>query len=93
MSFDVIILLMTTQEIVAALIAQRDRLTRAIEVLQGPTKRIGRPPKDLSPASTVAPVPTSNGHRSGMTPAARKAQSKRMKAYWAAKRKEMGKKG
>jgi hypothetical protein len=37
---------MDTQQIVALLIAERDRLNRAIEVLQGPTKRRGRPPKN-----------------------------------------------
>ena len=35
---------METTHIVALLTAERDRLNRAIEALQGPTKRIGRPP-------------------------------------------------
>ena len=38
------------EQIVQQLIAERDRLTRAIEALQGPTKRRGRPPKSAAPA-------------------------------------------
>ena len=37
---------METSQIVALLVAERDRLNRAIEALQGPTKRRGRPPKN-----------------------------------------------
>jgi len=36
--------LMPAEYIVALLVAERDRLTRAIEALQGPTKPRGRPP-------------------------------------------------
>jgi hypothetical protein len=80
---------MPTDQLVTLLIAERDKLTRAIEVLQGARRR-GRPPKNpLSAiASTTVPAPTPNGHKGGMTAAARKAQSKRMKAYWAKKRKD-----
>jgi hypothetical protein len=35
---------MDTTQIVALLVAERDRLSLAIEALQGPTKRRGRPP-------------------------------------------------
>jgi hypothetical protein len=35
--------LMQVEQIVALLIAERDRLTGAIEALQGPIKRRGRP--------------------------------------------------
>jgi hypothetical protein len=79
---------MPTDQILTLLIAERGRLNLAIEVLQGPaTKRRGRPPKivALTPVPTVRPE--ANGRKGGMTAAARKAQSKRMKAYWAAKRK------
>jgi|SRR5436309_1874766 len=41
---------MQTDQIVLMLIAERDRLSSAIEVLQGPTKRRGRPPKNAAPA-------------------------------------------
>jgi hypothetical protein len=75
---------MPTDHIVTLLIAERDKLNRAIEVLQGGAKRRGRPPKN--PLAVMAPttpsVPAANGRNGGMTAAARKAQSKRMKAYW-----------
>jgi hypothetical protein len=85
---------MPADQILTLLIAERDKLNRAIEVLQGPTKRIGRPAKNAATITSVtAAAPTTNRHKRGMTAASRKAQSKRMKAYWAAKkRKEAGKK-
>ena len=83
---------MQTEHIVTLLIAERDKLNRAIGVFQGGAKRRGRPPKAL--AAVMAPAPVTNGHNGGMTTAARKAQSIRMKAYWAAKkRKKAGKTG
>ena len=39
---------MATEQIVALLIQERDRLNRAIEALQGPVKRQGRPSKNPS---------------------------------------------
>jgi hypothetical protein len=85
---------MQTEHIVALLVAERDKLNRAIEVLQGPTKRRGRPPKNLAAvvAQTASPAPSTNGRGTGMTAAARKAQSKRMKAYWAKRKKQSAKK-
>ena len=80
---------MPTDQIVALLIAERDRLNRAIEVLQGPIKRRGRPPKNagaMTPAAALADSKPRRG-RKGMSTAARKAQSARMKKYWAQKRK------
>lgn len=74
---------MPTEQIVALLIAERDRLNRAIEALQGPAARRGRPPASAAPAA-AAP----KRKRKGMTPAQRKAQSARMKAFWAARRKQ-----
>lgn len=79
---------MPTDQIVQLLIAERDRLNAAISVLQGPMKRRGRPPKNAAVASVAAPAATANLRKSGMTAAARKAQSKRMKAYWATRRKK-----
>jgi len=82
---------MPTEQIVALLIAERDRLSRAIEVLQGPTKRRGRPPKNPFAASVppaiepVAAVPSRK--KRTFSAAQRKEQAKRMKAYWAAKKK------
>ena len=42
----------TTDQIVRALVEERDRISRAIEALTETVKRRGRPPKDpLSPPS------------------------------------------
>src|SRR3954468_20437491 len=76
---------MPTQHIIALLIAERDKLSRAIEALQGGAKRRGRPPKAMAKATApVASVPK----RKRRSAAQRKAQAERMKAYWAAKRKK-----
>jgi hypothetical protein len=77
--------LMPTEHIIALLIQERDKLNRAIEVLQG-AKRRGRPPKN--PLLPIA-LPTENGYRKTRTfsAAQRKKQAARMKAYWAAKKK------
>jgi hypothetical protein len=72
---------MLTEQIVALLVAERDRLNQAIEALHGPTKRRGRPPKNL--AAPVAPAPQKTKKRKGRTAAQKKAQSERMKQYWA----------
>jgi hypothetical protein len=72
---------MALEQIVALLIEERDRLNKAIEALTGPTKRRGRPPKAESVASHVAAPRPRN-----LSAATRKAQSERMKKYWAAKR-------
>jgi hypothetical protein len=78
---------MQTDHIVALLIAERDRLSRAIEALQGPTKHRGRPPKNaLLAGAEVVPQKATRKKRT-FTAAQRKAQAKRMKAYWAAKKK------
>jgi len=81
---------MPIEHIVALLIQERDRLNRAIEALQGPTKRRGRPP--TNPLSVVTAVPPqANGavarKKRTFTAEQRQAQAKRMKAYWAAKKK------
>jgi hypothetical protein len=74
---------MPTEHILALLIAERDKLNRAIELLQ-PAKRMGRPPKNPLEAS-AAP------QKSAAQIARDKAASARMKAYWAAKRKKQAK--
>jgi len=84
------ILSMPTEQILALLIAERDKLNRAIEALQGPAKRRGRPPKNPLATATTAFV-TSVPKRNGLSPAKRKAQSERMKAYWAKRRKQTAK--
>ena len=76
---------MPTEHIIALLIAERDKLNRAIEALQGSAKRRGRPPKA---AATPAAPEGSAPKRKHQSAARRKAQAERMKAYWAAKRKK-----
>jgi hypothetical protein len=81
---------MPIPDILALLIEERDKLNRAINALQGPVPRRGRPAKNASVVAAV-PAPATN-HRRGMSAAARKAVSARMKAYWATKRRNAGKK-
>lgn len=77
---------MPIDQIVALLISERDKLTRAIEALQGAATRRGRPPKNPR-VEVVEAVPVAK-KRKFHTAARRKAQGERMKAYWAAKRKK-----
>jgi hypothetical protein len=83
----VTILWMPTDQILSLLVAERDKLNRAIEALQGPTKRRGRPPKNPLGVtnSSSAPAPKKHGRR--FSAAQRKAASQRMRLRWAAKRK------
>jgi hypothetical protein len=76
---------MPIEHIIALLIAECDKLNRAIEALQGSAKRRGRPPKA---AVTLAAPEASTPKRKRQSAARRKAQAERMKAYWAAKRKK-----
>ncbi len=82
---------MPTEHIIALLIAERDKLNRAIEALQDPIKKRGRPPKNAAAAAASPPALPAK-KRKGLSVAARNAQSQRMKAYWVAKRKNSGKK-
>ena len=95
---------MATEHIVALLIAERDKLTKAIEALSGPAKRRGRPPKNpvaiaaaddptmpewVKPASAKKPAKKKARTWSA---AQKKAAAERMKARWAAKKKTEAKK-
>jgi hypothetical protein len=82
---------MATEHIVVLLIAERDRLNRAIEALQGSAKRRGRPPKN--PLSSEAPSSAPAQKRKGRTAAQRKAQADKMRAYWAQRKKQQKSKG
>jgi hypothetical protein len=91
---------MATEHIVALLIAERDKLTKAIEALSGPTKRFGRPPKnpvavaadygDPTMPDWVKPKPASAKKpakkKRHFSDAQRKAAGDRMRARWAGKR-------
>lgn len=85
---------MPTDQILTLLIAERDKLNAAIEVLQGgtATKRRGRPPgSGVKRVEAVAePAPTLRKKRN-FSPAQREAARKRAKAMWA-KRKKAAKK-
>lgn len=72
---------MPSDHILAILIAERDRLNEAIQILQSPNGRHGNVVK------TSAPGGSRRGH---MSAAARKRQSERMREYWKGKRKEAG---
>ena len=80
---------MAIEQIVSLLVSERDRLNRAIEALQGPAKRRGRPPKNLLTAAgpSVAATPAKKGRRM-FTAAQRAQQAERMRQYWAKKRKK-----
>jgi hypothetical protein len=84
---------MPTEYILALLVAERDKLNRAIEALQGPAKRRGRPPKNPAAALVPAQAPAGRKARKLRTAAQRKAQAERMKAYWAKRKKDASKKG
>jgi hypothetical protein len=79
---------MPTEHIVALLVAERDKINRAIEALQGP-KRRGRPPKNPLAIAAALATPAPLKKRGGMSAAAGKAQSERMKAQWSKRRKQV----
>jgi hypothetical protein len=80
---------MPISDIVSLLIEERNRIDKALEALGGPARRLGRPRKG---AKTASAITTTNGvpARSGgkWSASARKDASERMRAYWAAKRKD-----
>jgi hypothetical protein len=70
-----------TEQIVALLIAERDRLEAAIQALQGTTKPVGRPPRATVPAVQAA-VPVARKRK--MSAAGRKAIAEAARRRWAA---------
>ena len=83
---------MSTEHIIALLISERDKLNRAIEALGTAVKRRGRPPKNpLAALVTTAVGRPAPKKRARLSPAKRKAQSERMKAYWAKRKKQAAK--
>jgi hypothetical protein len=80
---------MPNEHIIALLIAERDKLNRAIEALQGSAKRRGRPTKNpMAAAATPIIAIAPKKKKRKRSAAQRKAQADRMKAYWTAKRKK-----
>jgi hypothetical protein len=84
-----------TDHILALLLAERQKLDLAIRALQGPIKRRGRPAKNAvngaMPTAAFEPAQPTIKKRRKFTAAQRKLQSKRLKAYWAAKKKAAAK--
>ena len=87
---------MPTEQILALLLQERDKLSRAIEALSAPTKRRGRPPKKAVAADDSDPTmpdwvkpavrKTPARKKRTFTAAQRKQQAARMKLYWAARK-------
>ena len=71
---------MPTEHIVALLIAERDRLNRAIEALQGPAQRVGRPSKSQPPSDKTG------RKKRHVSAAARRKMATAQKRRWAAVR-------
>ena len=92
---------MPTDQIIALLIAERDKLDRAIQALGAGVKRRGRPPgsKNAQPAAgkkQAEPVPTTTAAKKAKkkwTPAQREEARQRAKSMWAARKKAAKKKG
>lgn len=82
---------MSTEEIVRLLVAERERIDRAIEALQGP-KRRGRPPKSAIGAAAASMEEeesvSSPRKKRTFSKAQREAAAERMRKYWATKRKQ-----
>jgi len=74
--------LMQTEQIVALLIAERNRLDAAIQALQGPAKRRGRPPTASPTSSAPAAAPVARKRK--MSAAGRKAIADASRKRWAA---------
>jgi hypothetical protein len=74
---------MHIEQIVALLIAERDRLDAAIEALQGPVKRRGRPPGKKASAPKPS-APASVARKRKISAAGRKAMADAAKKRWAA---------
>jgi hypothetical protein len=71
---------MPIDQILPLLIAERDKLNRAIEALQGPTKRPGRPPKKPLAIETSAAAPK----KRQVSAAARRRMAAGQRKRWAA---------
>jgi hypothetical protein len=78
---------MPTDHILNLLVSERDKLTRAIEVLQGTPRRGGGPRKNVTPTIDAAPTPNHTPKRRRWTLAMKRAARERAKLVWAKKRK------
>jgi hypothetical protein len=80
---------MATEHILSLLIAERNKLNKAIEALGGGPAQHGA--THSSAATAPAAAPAKSRKRKPLTPAQKKAHSDRMKAFWAARRKKAAK--
>lgn len=80
---------MATEHILSLLIAERNKLDKAIAALGGTTMPVGRPSQSSEVAADAAPK--KRRKRKPLSPAQKKAHSERMKAFWAARRKKAAK--
>jgi hypothetical protein len=80
---------MPTDQIVALLIAERDKINQAIETLGGGTKKRGRPPgsKNAQPAAGAVAEPAAKAVKKKWTTAQREEARARAKAMWAKRKK------
>jgi hypothetical protein len=80
--------MMAIDHILSLLIAERDKLNRAIDALGAPVKRRGRPPKSATAGHPAAPAPAKKARKKRIfTVEQREAQALRMKQYWAKRNK------
>jgi len=78
-----------SEHILALLIQERDRLNRAIEALQGPAKRRGRPPKNAPMGGWVSSGDVAQPKkRKHLSAATRRKMALAQKKRWAAKKAE-----
>jgi hypothetical protein len=84
---------MATEHILSLLIAERDKLSKAIEALGGAAapKPVGRPKAVAAPEAAPAPGKKTRKKRKPLSAAQKKAHSERMRAFWAARRKKQAK--
>ena len=75
---------MPTDHILSLLLQERERLNRAIEALNGTTKRLGRPPKNPGGIPTVAAIAAPIKKRKPFSAAVRKRMALAQKKRWAA---------
>jgi hypothetical protein len=84
---------MPTDHILDLLLLERDKLTRAIEALQGTTRRGGRPRKNVTPTIDAEPATPATARKPAVwTPAMRRAASIRAKRAYAKRQAGAGKK-
>jgi hypothetical protein len=82
---------MATEHILSLLIAERDKLSKAIEALGGTTPKPVATSVTAHVTAAPASAPTKKRKRKALTAAQKQAHSDRMKAFWAARRKKSAK--